>query len=986
MDDSTLKSLSLLAADTKQAIALEPSFSRLNKHYSCNVGSDTVGVQIRAAANEADSFLQVVKGDADQVVSIREGTNDIEVKVDAPDGSSSTYVVSVYKPSAADTSLRSLSFSAGSLRPDYHRAETRYLLQIVANAKAISCEAPPLNPKATVVISSSHPETEKQKLGLFFGDTEIEFIVASADKTSTQTYRVTARKEKPHYRPRPSSETASDAETICSVCTSIVFRPRKYSRGESSCAHQFCFTCLDLLSESSDVAGDTQPRVGCPLCPNATWTNNPLLETDPEMEKKLGAILVSCPFTAYGCAEAALQMNILTDHVDECKFAPVSCVECGRTCVKAADIAGGKHKVPCTTQCECGAKIRLAESAYHKEQGGCPLTRSEKPEPKLAATSPWELALVDKKASSVSIDSCITAASQRESTYVQSLKKALQVSADTFGQSSVRPDTTLLDEAAALYATATAINNEAKATKGGAWDEILHVRLGLALEETALCNEAFPLPALSKTERAEVNENGAAAESFMSDEVDGLLEQLGVDKSANNPTKIRAIEAEYHRLLALGLPDEAAEVQGLHGWLIKKVASSSPVSGWNSSKGANAVTNLSAMHIVEKYRDALGINPASADANLHLGRHLLQIGQAGEAAKHLRTALGQKPMSKYARAMLGVALLSTCTAATPTEGLQEGISYLEETLEEYNLSTIRPQTPVTDEGMLTDRFASLYLTEMYLILAQAYRYNNQPVKSAAILSDLLYILPDILHRTPRRSTRVAKLALAMCTAQSSLLRVLPRCPGESSKLRMRSILNSLLRLTRRCLTRFNMQDSIQNMATDTAEVVAQALVALEPRNCMFLSALGSSQLDQFDKNYVYLNDVKKIDEAEQSFLAAIEAEHGHLASEDATVPPGRVKEQKWCIQWHQEASTLKTKQLAQTSKEPKPGVAKAGAKTPAKPIVSKPAAAKVAPSILPAKPAPPKPAAAKPNVGKPVASTTAPGNRRAESAARKTAS
>ncbi|TPX59141.1 hypothetical protein PhCBS80983_g02670 [Powellomyces hirtus] len=759
-----------------------------------------LGVQIRAAANEADSFLQVVKGDADQVVSIREGTNDIEVKVDAPDGSSSTYVVSVYKPSAADTSLRSLSFSAGSLRPDYHRAETRYLLQIVANAKAISCEAPPLNPKATVVISSSHPETEKQKVGLFLGDTDIEFIVASADKTSTQTYRVTARKE-----------------------------------------------------------------------------------------------------------------------------------------------------------------------------------------PKLAATSPWELALVDKKASSVSIDSCITAASQRESTYVQSLKKALQVSADTFGQSSVRPDTTLLDEAAALYATATAINNEAKATKGGAWDEILHVRLGLALEETALCNEAFPLPALSKTERAEVNENGAAAESFMSDEVDGLLEQLGVDKSANDPTKIRAIEAEYHRLLALGLSDEAAEVQGLHGWLIRKVASSSPVSGWNSSKGANAVTNLSAMHIVEKYRDALGINPASADANLHLGRHLLQIGQAGEAAKHLRTALGQKPMSKYARAMLGVALLSTCTAATPTEGLQEGISYLEETLEEYNLSTIRPQTPVTDEGMLTDRFASLYLTEMHLILAQAYRYNNQPVKSAAILSDLLYILPDILHRTPRRSTRVAKLALAMCTAQSSLLKVLRRCPGQSSKLRMRSILNSLLRLTRRCMTRFNVQDSIQNMATDTAEVVAQALVALEPRNCMFLSALGSSQLDQFDKNYVYLNDVKKIDEAEQSFLAAIEAEDGHLASEDATVPPGRVKEQKWCIQWHQEASTLKTKQLAQTSKEPKPGVAKAGAKTPAKPIVSKPAAAKVAPSILPSKPAPPKPAAAKPNVGKPVASTTAPGNRRAESAARKTA-
>eukprot|EP00842_Homolaphlyctis_polyrhiza_P006896 jgi/Hompol1/796/HPOL_005416-RA len=99
MDDSTLKALKLVSKATKEAIEFTPAFTRLTRIYDCTVQSDLDAVIVQAACNEPDAFCQTLKAAADGSIAIKEGNNEIEIKVDAPDGSSSKYLVRMYRPS-----------------------------------------------------------------------------------------------------------------------------------------------------------------------------------------------------------------------------------------------------------------------------------------------------------------------------------------------------------------------------------------------------------------------------------------------------------------------------------------------------------------------------------------------------------------------------------------------------------------------------------------------------------------------------------------------------------------------------------------------------------------------------------------------------------------------------------------------------------------------------------------------------------------------
>ena len=96
MDDSSLKSLLLL--NKNQAIILQPPFSKTIKNYKCVLDSSIQSVVIKAICNEADAFNQIQKANSDGSVAIKEGENELVIKVDAADGSHSTYVILAYKP------------------------------------------------------------------------------------------------------------------------------------------------------------------------------------------------------------------------------------------------------------------------------------------------------------------------------------------------------------------------------------------------------------------------------------------------------------------------------------------------------------------------------------------------------------------------------------------------------------------------------------------------------------------------------------------------------------------------------------------------------------------------------------------------------------------------------------------------------------------------------------------------------------------------
>ncbi|KAI8590795.1 hypothetical protein BDZ88DRAFT_505873 [Geranomyces variabilis] len=969
MDDCTLKSLAVSATGSKEspAVFLEPAFNRLIKSYSCTVGSDVAAIRVRAVANEADSFFQVAKADGQGVVSVREGINDIEIKVDAPDGSSSVYIISILRPPAADATLRFLTFSSGLLRPDFHRAETRYLLQLTDPLlRTLACTAPPLDSCARVTVSSPHPETKagagggEATVGLYLGDSPVEIEITASNGASNQKVFVTARREKPTVYPNPPD--SANLDLVCSVCTCTVFRPRKHIPGENpGCAHHFCLTCLDLLTDSSsaaathDVGGThVEPTTAtCPLCPTgaAQWGNNPLLDPDPAAETRIASLRVACPFERFGCKTTNIEARAVADHLATCAFAPLGCDECGRGCVARSELEGGRHKVPCTVACDCGVKIRADESAFHAL--GCLLAN---PAPAVAdaaaavVASTWESDLVDKKLlATSSVADCVAAAEARKATYAKSLAEAQSLAADTFGQSTARPDTQPLVEAAGLYATAIAIN-----TAGGKPnDSNLHLSLGLALEELSLCDKNFPAAQASRADRASQPDlNAAAAESFMVDEVNGLLDSLGVPKSASDAVKIREIEGEYTRLNALGLSDEAAEVMGLHAFLVKKVAAASGTGGWNNAagdgggNGLDGNTDLNTAHAVEKYRAAVRLDPSGPEPNFYLGRQLLLTGQMDEALQHLRLAVGLKPLWKPARTMLGLALANTHKADTPIPTFAECILYLSEALDEHCLSP--SQSSSATPSLLTTLEVHPHIATLHIALARAYRLTGHPLAATETLTSLLSILPDILRATPARAQHAAILAAVLAETLATLLRVLgPQAPTAAdskaapSRHRRALLTKCLLPTARRLAERFSITDAAAgptasaSAAAFTQLNIARALVWASPRDPAALAALGAAQLEMFDARtrrggpHAESAAASLLDEAEQTFCAAIEAEAG--GEFDTRVPPGKVALQAWWGAWREEDAAVKAKVAAAAAaaaavkKEAKPAAGASGA-------------------------------------------------------------
>ncbi|KAJ3163595.1 hypothetical protein HDU86_000178 [Geranomyces michiganensis] len=935
MDDSSLKSLAIVPKSTNELpiVSLQPEFDRLVKVYSCAVGSSTTAIQVRAVTNEADSFFQVAKADSEQVVSVREGINDIEVKVEAPDGSSSVYIVSILRPPATDATLET---------------------------------APPLDLNAHVSILSPHPDTKPATesgrpatVGLYLGDSPIEIEISSSNGAVKKKVYITARREKPAIY--PSSLAPADLELVCSVCTCNVFRPRKHIPGDNAaCTHRFCLTCLDLLTDSSSAAATHDPggthaeptTTTCPLCPPdaAKWGNNPLLDPDPVAETRIASLRVPCPFERFGCKTADIEARLIADHVAACAFTPGYCAECGRGWVAQSELEGGRHKVACTTTCDCGVKIRTHERELHAL--ACPLKSITPVAATTAAAivaSAWELAFVDKKlVATSSVADCIAAAETRKALYATSLADAQKLAADTFGQSTARPDLQLLTDATGLYATAIAIN---AATGSKAIDASLHVLLGLVLEEAALCDKHFPAAQASRTDRAsQLDVNAVAADSFMMDEVNGLLDSLGVPKSASDAVKIREIEAEYTRLNALGLSDEAAEVMGLHAFLVKKVAAATGTSGWNDKAGEagegglDGNTNLNTTYAMEKYRTAVQADPKNSEANFYLGRQLILSGCAEEAVQYLRTAVGLKPLWKPARTLLGLALATTHKADAPIPALAECIQYLSEAIDEHRLCAPQPVSAAPHFLTIPDTYSQVAM--LHLALARAQRLIGQPLAASQTLSSLLSILPDILRVTPSRAPHAASLAAALSGTLAALLRILG--PGYRRTL----LTTCLLPTARRLAERFPITDGV-TAATATANI-ARALVWASPRNPTALAALGHAQLEMFDAcarrggmHAAGAASISLLDEAEQSFCAAVEAEAG--GEFPSRLAPGKVSNQAWWNTWKDEDAAVKAKvaaaavgSAASGKKEVKPAVVSSGgAKAPVRkgPLAGTPTAA-----------------------------------------------
>ncbi|KAI8852619.1 hypothetical protein BC829DRAFT_55270 [Chytridium lagenaria] len=386
-------------------------------------------------------------------------------------------------------------------------------------------------------------------------------------------------------------------------------------------------------------------------------------------------------------------------------------------------------------------------------------------------------------------------------------------------------------------------------------------------------NNAFPSQK-SKGGQDVSSENQAASESFMNDEVEGLLLSIGVPKTASDVVKIKAIEEEYHRLLASGSSNQAAEVQNLHMWKVRQVAGGSSKTGDDTS--GSKLQSLS--RAVEKYKDAVAVNPTSLEANFNLGRVFLTLRDFSTATEYLSKTAALKPTHKEATILMYIAFLHlpNPTLTSPeTTIISTDLHHHIHRIILHNALRIKSnfEKSMPDPFTITESIFSPshpIFSQAFTALSRAYRLLGVTEKSLDTLLTLLHILPDQIHRIPRRGCLFSTLLLKICDTKRLIALHHPTTVPTT----LFPTVMATLRIV---------ESSLE--ASRVHETAAQTCVYVDPGNPGIIATLGDAQLERFDHEGGM--DVGLLNDTIGTYEMALEAEE----KSDAVV--GKVKECLW---------------------------------------------------------------------------------------------
>ncbi|KAI8826465.1 hypothetical protein BJ741DRAFT_631311 [Chytriomyces cf. hyalinus JEL632] len=594
-----------------------------------------------------------------------------------------------------------------------------------------------------------------------------------------------------------------------------------------------------------------------------------------------------CPFR---CTVSAIEAPLVLGHVMECVAGkPVD--ECGECC----EIGAGIHKDACVFQCElCAKRVPAWTKSLHESKPVDAVL--------LAESAGWQQAFVDKKSLPATVEGCVKAVEPLLKQYLTSLAAAWKSSEDTFGANPSPPDVSCLAQMAKLYATAISINIETKKVKGGVLDESLHIELGLVMEEMESCEAMFPAVE-TRAVKVKANDNDEASDSFMSDEVDGLLMGLGVAKSASDASKLKAMEEEFRRLTAAGLSDQAAEVQGLHQWKVKKVNAGSNVTSTDKN---NSLQQDSAA--LSKYEDVVSLNPGNSDAQYNSGRVNLILGHFEKAQLCFEHAIAARPGFKNAIFLFAVAVLFQSKPASFLAVFS--VNVIERQLLQFqtNLWLEIKETKQEHDLKLCDtimHLASPLLRASFLALSRGYMFSGKISKASKPVLDLLYILPAAMRKLSKKSHAWRSMAATLCEARQFLVQLWTLCAPVDPMLTLLDKRNceSLLRMV---LSVAEGQGGGEWFRV--VENVCRVLLYRAPVDTVALTMLGKAQLDL-------------------SFEAALGVGEGVKL----------VEKQEWFVRMKEEVGCW---ELAAKSKDVKVAAGLKAAKSvppPSKPVPSKPA-------------------------------------------------
>ena len=191
--NSKLASLFLTANNLKKGEG-EFAFDSNTKIYTAIVDNSVTKVKVNASLLDRNS--KFIVGYGPREVTLKSGNNNIEVKVQAEDGSTSTYIISVIRSDGTDANnkLANIELSVGKI--NFNRDVYNYNFTVATNVDTIDVKGVSESPLSKVTVTNTELKTSKDSATskLKIGDNKI-VVTVSSESGSKQDYTLTVIRE-----------------------------------------------------------------------------------------------------------------------------------------------------------------------------------------------------------------------------------------------------------------------------------------------------------------------------------------------------------------------------------------------------------------------------------------------------------------------------------------------------------------------------------------------------------------------------------------------------------------------------------------------------------------------------------------------------------------------------------------------------------------------------------------------------------------------
>ncbi len=201
--------VSTLSAMTLSSGTLSPSFASGTTAYTASVINTTTSLTVTSTVTDATASIQVrvnggtytsvSSGAASGSLSLNVGSNTVDVKVTAQDGTTiTTYTTTVTRAASSVSTLSALTTTAGTLSPTFASGTTSYTASVAYTTTSVTVTPTVTQANATIQVrvnggsySSVTSGAASGALSLNVGSNPIDVLVTAQDGVTTSTYTIT---------------------------------------------------------------------------------------------------------------------------------------------------------------------------------------------------------------------------------------------------------------------------------------------------------------------------------------------------------------------------------------------------------------------------------------------------------------------------------------------------------------------------------------------------------------------------------------------------------------------------------------------------------------------------------------------------------------------------------------------------------------------------------------------------------------------------